>query len=188
LEATEQSESWERSSGEVLIMNSIFKTERLIVRKFTTSDYDNHFLLTGNADVMRYIRPVKNKEESDLYFNETVLDAPAHAFQGRWAVEEKGTKRFIGSFGIIPIPDDDAKTQMGYSFLPAYWGKGLASELVEAGLIYFKERSPLAEIYGVTEVENVASQKVLLKNGFVPFGKKMDGDIELLVFVFKREY
>ncbi len=167
-------------------MNIIFNTDRLAVRNFTVNDYDNHFLLTGNADVMRYIRPVKNKEESDLYFNETVLNAPVHAFQGRWAVEEKNTKRFIGSFAIIPIPDDEAKTQMGYSFLPEYWGKGLASELVEAGLVYFKERTPLPEIYGITEVGNVASQKVLLKNGFAPFGKKMEGDIELLVFVFKK--
>ncbi|MEO5945852.1 MAG: GNAT family N-acetyltransferase [Chitinophagaceae bacterium] len=167
-------------------MNSIFKTERLVVRNFTVNDYDNHFLLTGNADVMRYIRPIKNKEESDLYFNETVLDAPSHAFQGRWAVEEKDTKRFIGSVGIIPIPDDVTKTQMGYSFLPEYWGKGLASELVKAGLEYFKKRTPLPEIYGITETENIASQKVLLKNGFVPFGKKMEGEIELLVFVFKR--
>ena len=168
-------------------MHTIFKTERLIVRNFTVNDYDNHFLLTGNADVMRYIRQVKNKEESDLYFNEVVLDAPVHPFQGRWAVEEKNTNRFIGSFGIIPIPDDEAKTQMGYSFLPEYWGKGLASELVETGLIYFNERTPLKEIYGVTEIENIASQKVLLKNGFIPFGKKMDEKIELLVFVFKRE-
>lgn len=167
-------------------MNSIFKTDRLVVRKFTVNDYDNHFLLTGNADVMRYIRPVKNKEESDLYFNETVLDAPAHAFQGRWAVEEKVTKRFIGSFGIIPIPDDVAKTQMGYSFIPEFWGKGLASELVAGGVHYFKEKTPLPEIYGITEVENFASQKVLLKNGFVSFGKKMEGEIELLVFVFRR--
>lgn len=167
-------------------MKPLFETKRLIVRSFTVNDYDNHFLLTGNADVMRYIRPVKNKEESDLYFNEMVLDAPAHAFQGRWAVEEKETLKFIGSFAIIPLPDDETKTQLGYSFLPAYWGKGLATELVKAGLEYFKEKTTLQEIYGVTEVPNVASQKALLKNGFVPFGKKMDEGIELLVFVCRR--
>jgi ribosomal-protein-alanine N-acetyltransferase len=167
-------------------MKTLFETKRLIVRSFTVNDYDNHFLLTGNAEVMRFIRPVKNKEESDLYFNEVVLDAPVHAFQGRWAVLEKETKQFIGSFGIIPIPDEVEKTQIGYSFIPAYWGKGLASELVAAGLKYFRENTPLQEIYGVTEVENIASQKALLKNGFVSFGKKMEGEMELLVFVFRR--
>ena len=104
-------------------MNIFFETKRLIVRNFTTNDYDNHFLLTGNADVMRYIRQVKNKEESDLYFNEVVLDAPVHPFQGRWAVEEKDTKRFIGSFAIIPIPDDEANTQMGYCFTKSFTEK-----------------------------------------------------------------
>lgn len=167
-------------------MNIIFKTQRLIVREFTINDYDNHFLLAGNKDVMRYIRPVKNKEESDQYFNETVLDAPVHAYKGRWAVEEKDTNRFIGSFAIIPIPDDEEKTQMGYSFIPECWGEGLATELVEEGLNYFKDRTSLSEIYGITETGNIASQKVLLKNGFVPFGRKMDGEIELLVFVYHR--
>lgn len=167
--------------------NVLFETKRLIIRKFTIEDYDNNFLLTGNAEVMRYIRPVKNKEESDLFFNETVLDAPPHPFRGRWAVDEKESKQFIGSFAIIAIPDDEAKTQMGYTFLPDYWGKGYASELVARGLVYFNEKIPLQEIYGVTEKNNIASQRVLLKNGFIPFGKKMDGEIELNVFIYQKK-
>jgi hypothetical protein len=84
------------------------------------------------------------------------LNVPVHPFMGRWAVVEKSSGKFIGSFVIIPIPDDIEKTQLGYSFLPEHWGKGLATEVTMAGLNYFYNKTPLLEIYAVTETPNVA--------------------------------
>ena len=75
---------------------------------------------------------------------------------------------------------------MGYSFLPAHWGKGYATEVAREGVNYFYNKTPLTEIYGVTEAPNVASQKVLLKAGFKPFGIKMEGEKELKVFIIKK--
>ena len=164
----------------------IFKTERLIVRRYTAADYDNYFSLHGNPDVMQYIRPAQTREDSDAKFEETILNVPAHAFLGRWAVDEKSSGKFIGSFVIIPIPGDEEKIQLGYSFVPASWGKGFATEVIKAGLDYFQNQTPLTEIYAVTENPNIASQKALLKNGFQFFEKKMEGEKELLIFIVKR--
>jgi RimJ/RimL family protein N-acetyltransferase len=44
--------------------------------------------------------------------------------------------------------------------------------VTKAGLDYFHNKTPLNEVYGVTETPNIASQKVLLKNGFQFFGKR----------------
>ena len=93
---------------------------------------------------------------------------------GRWAVNEKDTGRFVGSFAIIPIPGDEEKIQLGYSLLPEFWGKGFATELTVGGLNHFFTQSALPVIYGVTEALNIASQKVLLKAGFQPAGAKME--------------
>ena len=41
----------------------IFSTERLIVRQYTELDRDNFFSLSGNENVMQYIRPVSNREK-----------------------------------------------------------------------------------------------------------------------------
>lgn len=165
----------------------IFETERLIVRAYTAADYDNYFSLHGNPLVMKYIRPAQTREESDAKFEETILHVPVHEFKGRWAVEEKESGIFVGSFVIIPIPDDEVKTQLGYSFIPEYWGRGYATEATKEGVNYFYNRTPVQEIYGVTETQNIASQNVLLKAGFQPFGNKKDGEIDLLVFILKRE-
>ena len=166
----------------------IFETERLIVRQYnnTMADYYNYFSLHGNPDVMQYIRAAQTREVSDTKFEETILDWPPHPYLGRWAVNEKSNGKFIGSFVIIPIPDDVEKIQLGYSFLPEYLGKGFATEVTKAGLEYFRDQTPLTELYAVTETPNIASQKVLLKNGFQFFDKKMEGEKELLIFVLKK--
>jgi ribosomal-protein-alanine N-acetyltransferase len=135
---------------------------------------------------MQYIRPEQTREEADAKFEETILNIPPHPFLGRWAVDEKSSGKFVGSFVIIPIPDDVEKIQLGYSFIPEYWGKGFATEVTKAGLDYFRNQTPLTEVFAVTETANIASQKVLLKNGFQPFGNKMEGEKELSIFIVRR--
>ena len=140
----------------------------------------------GNEEVMRYIRPVSTKEESDKFLLDNIELYNKNPNRGRWAAIEKTTGQFVGSFAIIPIPDDVEKIQLGYSFLPEHWGKGFATEVTKRGLDYFLATDTLPEIYGITEIPNTASQKVLLKAGFQPFGTKMEGEKELLVFIVKR--
>jgi ribosomal-protein-alanine N-acetyltransferase len=166
---------------------NIFETERLIVRKFTDADADDYYALNSNEDVMRYIRPVRTREECDKLLQETVLKGFAESYKGIWAINEKAGGTFIGCFVIMPIPDDVEKTQLGYSFFPEHWGKGYATEATREGLNYFRNKTPLAEIYAVTEAPHIASQKVLLKNGFQFLEKKTEGEKELLVFVVKRD-
>ena len=167
-------------------MSIIFETERLIVRQFTENDLDNFFLLSGNETVMQYIRPVSTKEESDKFLLENIAFYEKNPHGGRWAVMEKANNLFAGSFAIIPLPSQPEKIQLGYSLLTENWGKGYAKELTIAGLDYFMNNYSLPEIYGVTEVPNIVSQKVLLKAGFQPVGTIVEEEKELLLFVVKR--
>lgn len=165
---------------------TIFVTKRLRVRHFTSLDYDNYFTLQGNAEVMQYIRPPRTREESDEFLREKILMMSQREYKGFWAVEEAGTGLFVGCLVIIPIPNDIEKTQLGYSFLPQHWGKGYATEVTKEGVNYFYNRTPLTEIYGVTEIPNVASQKVLLKAGFKQIESKIEGEKELLVYIIRK--
>lgn len=167
-------------------MSLIFETERLIVRQYTEDDTDKIFLLGGNPEVMQYIRPVSTKEESDKFLLDNIALYLANPRRGRWAVLEKATGLFVGSFAIIPMPSQPEKTQLGYSLTPENWGKGYATELTKSGLDYFFTNESIPEIYGVTETLNIASQKVLLKNGFQPAGRMMEEEKELLLFVIQR--
>lgn len=167
-----------------------FITERLIVRRPRPDDQDNFFLLNGDENVMRYIRAVITKEESDAKLEQFLAEdqsGPSAKGLGRWLIDEKETGNFVGSFAIIPIPGEPEKIQLGYSFIPAAWGRGYATEVAKAGLQYFLENTDIPQIYGVSETANTASMKVLEKAGFVFHGTKMEDGKELTVFIVRRQ-
>lgn len=142
-----------------------FETERLIVRQFTLEDADDLFLFNSSEPVMRYIRPTKNREESDAFLEENLnlyLDGFPY---GRMFVAEKSTGKFVGTFSILYL-DGDADYHIGYALMQEYWGKGYASELVKIGTIKFFERTNHEALFAITQPINKASEAVLLKNRF----------------------
>lgn len=148
----------------------IFETERLIVRHYTLDDKDNFFSINGDEEVMRYIRPAKPKEECDKLLEETISGYKENPYMGRLAAIEKKSGSFVGSFAIIPIPTQPEKIQLGYAILKNFWGKGFATELTKAGISFAFDKLDLDILYGVTDIQNVVSQKVLLKSGFKDAG------------------
>jgi len=166
-------------------MSVIFETERLRVRLYSQLDEENFFALNGNEEVMRYIRPAKNRGECNDFFK-TVI-AESNLIKGRWAVEEKSSGTFIGSFALIPIDFENTHhLQLGYSLLKPFWGKGYASELTKQGIDYYFANYKEEVLFAYTDVRNVASQKVLLKSGFKQAGNAKDGDKALTKFIYHR--
>lgn len=163
----------------------VFETERLIVRHLNEMDADNFFLLQGNPEVMRFIHPVRTREDSDAFLMK-VMAGYTEPWMGAWAIEEKESGKFSGSFVINPIPEDIVKTQLGYLLIPEFWGMGYATEVVRGGVNYFLNSTPLTEIYGVVEEGNNPSQRVLLKTGFQPFDTFYEGDKKIIRFVLYK--
>ena len=163
----------------------IFETKRLIVRRYELTDADNFFSLNGDEEVMRYIRPAKSREESDAFLKYNIAFANELPLYGRWAVEEKDSNDFVGSFAVIPV-DNSTNMQLGYALLPKAWGKGYATELTLEGLKYVFSKTDLQTIYAYTEGPNIPSQKVLLKCGFKHLQNKIEGGKEVCEFVFAK--
>lgn len=165
---------------------NIFETDRLVVRKYEFDhDAENFFLLNGDEEVVRYIRPAKNREECNAFLKEVIAAAEANPLMGRWAVDDKITGEFIGSFAFIPVKDSD-DSQLGYALLKKNWGKGYATELMWEGIKYVFEKTSLNEVYGITEAANIASQKVLLKVGFTLHKIYREGEKEMCCFRLER--
>lgn len=167
-------------------MRCLFQTERLLVRTYDANDREDFFLLNGDPEVVRFIRPAQSREECDQFLLDVMAAAIATPLFGRWAVQEKTTNAFVGSFAVIPVENSD-RMQLGYALLRPHWGKGYATELTAAGLDYVFTKTDLDIIYGYTEKPNIASQKVLLKSGFRFLEEKKEGEKELAVFVVKKE-
>lgn len=164
----------------------IFETERLLIRQYTIDDFENFFLLSGNEDVMRYIRPVQDREQSKEFFNKIIKAYDEQPGLGRWAMLEKQSGIFLGSFAVIPIENSD-DIQLGYALLKEHWGKGYATEATKGGIEYFQNRTSLTELYALTEPANTASEKVLRKAGFQFLKTKKEGEKELLVLILRKQ-
>ena len=83
---------------------------------------------------------------------------------GRWAIETyNGT--WLGRCSLRRQPD--GTVLMGYRLLRQHWGKGYASEAVRQMLnIAFSEHK-LPHVASKVARENIASQRVITKNGGV---------------------
>ena len=138
--------------------------------------------MSGNADIMRYIRPIQTREESDNFLLENISFYNEQPLMGRWAAEEKVSGKFVGSFAVIFIPNSD-KIQLGYSLKKEEWGKGYATELTRAGLEYVFNEMKLPLIYAVAEKDNIASQRVLIKAGFIEESRYIEENKELIRFL-----
>jgi len=147
-------------------MHPVFETERLIIHRYEAVDFDNFFMLNGDEEIMRYIRPVQNREDSLLFFEKIMESYNEQPGIGRWGMRSKSDGNFIGSFAVIPV-QNSTDLQLGYALLKHAWGKGYASEAVQGGIAYAFNQLRLASIAAITEIDNLASQKVLLRNGFV---------------------
>ncbi|OQP59968.1 hypothetical protein A3860_35590 [Niastella vici] len=168
----------------------IFETDRLIVRRYTADDEENFFLLNGDPEVMRYIREPKDRQECSIFLKRNLALYQHQPLMGRWAMEEKGSNAFVGSFAIIPVETTDSRRhseiQLGYALLKDYWGKGYATESTLAGKQYAFDVMKLPLIVAITEPANIASQKVLLRCGFQQQPDIKEGNKPLCYFTSRN--
>ena len=143
----------------------IFETERLQVRPYLIDDFEHFFRINSDEEIIRYIRPAQNREQSIEFFYRILADYGEQPGLGRWGMYERKTNEFVGSFAVIPVKNS-TDIQLGYALLQPYWGLGYASESVKGGIEYAFTRLDLESIAGITEAGNFASQKVLTRNGF----------------------
>ncbi len=86
-----------------------------------------------------------------------------HGF-GLWHTARKPDGVPVGMCGLLQrdiLPDVD----IGYAFLPAHWGRGLAHEAAEATLRHGARKFGLERVIGVVSEGNAGSIRVLEKLG-----------------------
>jgi len=105
-------------------MSSIIETERVKLRRFTSEDYQAVYEVNSNLEVQKYTgdKLITSLEKAkQLIANVSLKDYENFGY-GRWAVFYKPDKKVIGFAGLKYLPEQD-KTDIGFRFLPAYWGK-----------------------------------------------------------------
>lgn len=145
---------------------TIIETERLILRRFIDTDFEDVYAFNSNPEVIRYTGDelVSSKERAKEIIKKIWKTDYALYGYGRWATVYKPDNKVIGFTGLKYLPDIKA-TDIGYRYLPEYWGKGIATEAAQVTLSYGFEVLNLDKIVAIAMKENIASQKVLEKIG-----------------------
>ncbi len=163
----------------------LFNTNSLIIRQFDKSDQESFYQLNSHPDVMRYIRPVKSREECDAFLLENIQLYKEGSAIGRYHVAERSTGNFAGTFSVLMMPGRNA-FHVGYALMPWAQGRGWAKELLQGGLQWLAANSERPEVFAITEPINLASVAILQKAGFQRLDDMVDHGKKLNVFMIQR--
>lgn len=163
----------------------IFESARLIIQELEETDLENFFRLNGDEEIMRYIRKPRTREECEALIKETVEGYKINPGIGRFAVIEKSTGNYIGSFALIPLGNTN-DFHLGYAILKEYQGKGFATEITKAAIPFVFNTIQKDLIKAITISANIPSKNVLLKAGFIQNGTMIHEGDEVIVFELYR--
>lgn len=142
------------------------KTPRLVLREFVWGDEEAFFQLESQADVARYQTwPPRTVEEARKEVTDIIRNSSAEPrTHVELAVEYEG--QFVGRVGANVRRDQHPHADLWFSFMPAFQGKGFATEATRAFIPLLG--SPL-ELEIECDPRNQGSWKLAERLGFQKF-------------------
>ena len=175
----------ETTDDAVRDLSPSIETDRLRLRLFQPRDLDELASMFSDPQVMRYVADGKpaGRDVAEKALTSVIDHWRRHGF-GRWAAEDKETRQFVGFGGLRSL---FGMPEVVYHFVPAHWGKGLATELGRASLRYGFEEHRFEKIVAIAKPENAASIRVMEKLGMHYEMNSSYYDIDVVQYTLARE-
>ncbi len=162
------------------------------LRPWNISDLDSLVKYANNWNIAKNLTdkfPFPYSENSGRAFIEfATKDDPIHIF----AIDING--QAVGGIGIHPQDDIHRKNaELGYWLAEPFWGKGVISNAVKQSVDFAFDTFHIDRVFARPFGTNLASQKVLEKNGFVLEGRfekvlfKNNEYLDELIYAVRRE-
>lgn len=145
----------------------ILETERLILRQLTPDDAAFILRLLNEPSFLENIgdKGVRTIEQAVGY----LMDGPMRSYEvhghGLYLVALKASHEPVGMCGLIQREAFD-DVDLGYAFLPEFWGQGYAVESGAAVLAWGRRTLGLTKVIALVTPSNTGSIKVLERLGF----------------------
>ncbi|MBP8914289.1 MAG: GNAT family N-acetyltransferase, partial [Bilophila sp.] len=144
-------------------------TERLRVRLWTEADRAAFRRMNADPRVMKFFPSTLSEAESDALLARIQAHQAEHGFT-LWAVEDKATGNLAGLTGLARVAFDAPFTpcvEIGWRFLPEYWGTGYALEAARSVMGYAFKVLELPEVVAFTTESNLPSQGLMRRLGML---------------------
>lgn len=145
-------------------------TERLTIQKLRYEEAEEIFYsYSSKPEATRYMSwPTHDSLSDTIAFLQYAEKGWRTGTDYSFSIRLLNSARLIGSFGVI---NEDGKLQFGYIYSPTQWGNGYATEVCRTMMQILRQQPAVYRIQTFTDVDNVASAKVLLKSGLVEEGR-----------------
>jgi ribosomal-protein-alanine N-acetyltransferase len=153
-------------SGRDLAILPELETSRLTLRRF---EFDDALFLVRLLNEPSFIenigdRGVRSIDDAHRYLREGPMAMYERFGFGLWRVARKSDDAAVGMCGLLKrdiLPDVD----IGYAFLPEYWGSGYGAEAAEATMRHGAAKFGLKRLIAVVSPGNEPSIRLLEKLG-----------------------
>lgn len=149
--------------------------------------------LWGNENVMKYtyLDTLDNVEQVEYRVNFWLKEHTSKTLPNNFVVMLED--EVVGVAGFPIIKKNPFHCGMYYQIMEEFQGKGIATAVVEKMLCIIYEKYPDAKIIASCTASNMASKRVLIKNGFIYSDLKKEAfernglvdDVEKYVFIKK---
>ncbi|QQE78342.1 GNAT family N-acetyltransferase [Alicyclobacillus sp. SO9] len=150
----------------------IIESETLVFRKIELTDLDDIFEIYSNERVFEFSGITAKQDKSMV--ERLILkfdDEFKHKTKLKWGVCTKGTnERLVGIVEAFDFNREIEQATIGYFFAESNWNKGFATGAVNLLISFLFHQMQVNRIQAEVAPENYASQKVLVKNGFLKEG------------------
>ena len=167
-------------------MNDVrLETERLILRMWRETDFEDYAELCADPEVMRYLGG-KTFDRTEAWRHMASAIGHWHLRgYGTWAVEEKGSGLLVGRIGCI-YPEGWPGFEVGWTLKREFWGKGYATEGARRSLEYAFNELEQPHVISLIQAENRGSIGVAERIGERLEGTARVMGLDVLVYGIDR--
>jgi RimJ/RimL family protein N-acetyltransferase len=144
-----------------------FATPRLLAERVTAAHWLDLRRMDEDDSFMARLGGPRDVEGTVAYLRMNMKHWADYGF-GMWMLRDAVSKGVIGRAILRHLDVEGVdEIEIGYGFMPEYWGKGLATEAARACVKIGFERLGFKTLVAITTPENLASQHVMRKAGLV---------------------
>lgn len=146
--------------------NQILITERLSLHLFTTADAPFILELLNTPGFLQFIgdRDVRSLDQARHYIESKFMASYQEHGYGPYLLRQKSDGQPVGLSSLVNRPAIGG-VDIGYAILPAYEGRGFATEATLAVRDYALQELGINPVLGIVQPDHPASIRVLEKAG-----------------------
>lgn len=172
------------------VIRMILETQRLILREYAESDFENLYEILSDPVTMRHYPRPYDRAGTRRWLDWSFQNYRRYGF-GLWAVALKETGGFIGDCGLtIQNIDGQQLPEIGYHIHKRHWRRGYAREAGLAVRDWAFIHTDYDALYSYMTAGNIPSQATARSLGMTKFKEYTDEhyDITCVCRITRQEW